>query len=231
MPSLVKQSTTQLALKFFLTDSGDHISAKTGVTATVTIRKEGGSFGSPAGSVTEIANGWYQVAANATDTNTLGEILLHATGTGADAFDGVVAMVVAFDPQASNLGLDAAGVRSAVGLASANLDTQLAALPTAAGNATAVWGAGTRVLTAGTNIALAKGTGVTGFNDVSSSDVQTAASAALTAFGAATASSITTLSAKIPAALASGRMICDIKAVNGIAVGGSGTTLDPWAPA
>lgn len=34
--------------------------------------------------------------------------------------------------------LDAAGVRTAVGLASANLDTQLAALPTAAENATAV---------------------------------------------------------------------------------------------
>ncbi len=44
--------------------------------------------------------------------------------------------------------LDAAGVRAAVGLASANLDTQLDALPTAAENATAVWGAGARTLTA-----------------------------------------------------------------------------------
>lgn len=35
--------------------------------------------------------------------------------------------------------LDAAGIRTAVGLASANLDTQLAALPTAAENADAVW--------------------------------------------------------------------------------------------
>lgn len=35
--------------------------------------------------------------------------------------------------------LDAAGVRSAVGLGSANLDTQFAALPTAAENADAVW--------------------------------------------------------------------------------------------
>lgn len=35
--------------------------------------------------------------------------------------------------------LDAAGVRTAVGLASANLDTQLAALPTAGENADAVW--------------------------------------------------------------------------------------------
>ena len=41
--------------------------------------------------------------------------------------------------QAPSGGLDAAGVRTAVGLASANLDTQLGALPTAAENADAVW--------------------------------------------------------------------------------------------
>jgi hypothetical protein len=157
--------------------------------------------------------------------------------------------------------LDAAGVRGAVGLASANLDTQLAALPTAdenadavweepiadhsgtagstaealsaagaagdpwatalpgaygsgtagkivgdnlnatvssrsshsaadvwasgtrtltsfgtlvADTATAVWAAVTRTLTAGTNIVLAKGVGVTGFNDLDASGVRTA---------------------------------------------------------
>jgi hypothetical protein len=42
--------------------------------------------------------------------------------------------------------LNAAGVRSAVGLASANLDTQLDALPTAAEAAAAVWASGTRTL-------------------------------------------------------------------------------------
>jgi hypothetical protein len=36
---------------------------------------------------------------------------------------------------------------------------------------TAVWATATRVLTAGTNIALAKGTGVTGFNDLSAAQV------------------------------------------------------------
>jgi len=38
--------------------------------------------------------------------------------------------------------------------------------------ATAVWGAATRILTAGTNIALAKGTGVTGFNDLDAAGVR-----------------------------------------------------------
>lgn len=66
--------------------------------------------------------------------------------------------------------LSQANVRTALGMASANLDTQIAALATTlaalpAAAATAVWAAGTRLLTAGTNIVLAKGTGVTGFND------------------------------------------------------------------
>lgn len=38
-----------------------------------------------------------------------------------------------------------------------------------------VWAVATRVLTAGTNIALAKGTGVTGFNDIAVSDIFTTA--------------------------------------------------------
>ena len=43
------------------------------------------------------------------------------------------------------------------------------------------WSTATRVLTAGTNIALAKGTGVTGFNDISTTDVATAVWNAATA--------------------------------------------------
>lgn len=38
-----------------------------------------------------------------------------------------------------------------------------------------VWAVGTRVLTAGTNIVLAKGSGVTGFNDIAASDILTTA--------------------------------------------------------
>lgn len=107
MASLVQQSTTQLALKFFLVLSSDHISPATGLSGsvTVTICKEGGAFGSPAGAISEIANGWYQVAPNATDTNTLGEILLHAAVATADNCDMIAAEVVAFNPQNANLGL------------------------------------------------------------------------------------------------------------------------------
>jgi hypothetical protein len=50
------------------------------------------------------------------------------------------------DEDSTTLDLDAT-IRAAVGLATANLDTQLDALPTAAENTTAVWAAGTRSLT------------------------------------------------------------------------------------
>jgi len=149
---LLKQSQTSQALMFLMVDSTDHISGKTGLSPTVTLSKNGGSFASPSGAVTEVGNGYYKVAGNATDTATLGPLILHATGTGADPTD-VEYMVVAFDPlSATDLGLsrldatissrstlDASGVRTAIGLASANLDTQLDALPTAAENADAIW--------------------------------------------------------------------------------------------
>lgn len=105
MSYMIKQSSTAYPLLFLMVDSTDHITGKTGLTPTVTIRKPGGSFASPSGAVTEIANGWYQVAGNATDSGTLGPLLLHATGTGADPVDERYE-VVAFDPQdAVKLGL------------------------------------------------------------------------------------------------------------------------------
>lgn len=108
MTVLTKQSSTQVPLMFFLTASSDHISGLTGASPAVTISKNGGSFTTPSGAISEIANGWYKGAPNANDSNTLGPIALHATATGADPFDGIVAMVVGFDPQdAVRLGLTA----------------------------------------------------------------------------------------------------------------------------
>ncbi len=52
----------------------DHISNLTGAVLTVTIAKNGGSFISPSGAVTEIGKGRYTLAANAIDDNTLGTL-------------------------------------------------------------------------------------------------------------------------------------------------------------
>lgn len=101
----IQQSTTTWELLFFMVQSSDHITALTGASPTVTIRKSGGSFASPVGTVSEIANGWYKVAGNATDTGTLGPLLLHATATSGDPSD-TSFEIVAFNPQDSvRLGL------------------------------------------------------------------------------------------------------------------------------
>jgi hypothetical protein len=75
------------------------------------------------------------------------------------------------DAAAAGGGLDAAGVRAAVGLASANLDTQLADLPTNAELAAGLAGADDATLAA-----------IAALNNLSSAQAQTAATAALNAY-------------------------------------------------
>lgn len=92
---------------FLLVSDSDHSTGVTGLSPTVTISKDGGAFAAPAGAVSEIGDGWYKLAANATDRDTLGDCLLHATGTGADPTDAVFT-IVAYDPfDAVRLGLTA----------------------------------------------------------------------------------------------------------------------------
>lgn len=109
----IKQSSTAYPLTFTMLDATTG-AAKTGLSPTVTISKAGGSFASPSGAVTEIANGVYKVAGNATDTNTLGPLELYATGTGAvDAHR--MFWVVAYDPQdATRLGLSSTSFMSSI---------------------------------------------------------------------------------------------------------------------
>jgi hypothetical protein len=83
----IPQSTSARALVFFMASSTDHVTGATGLSPTVTLSKNGGAFGAASGAVTEISSGWYQLAGNATDSNTLGALALHATATGADPAD------------------------------------------------------------------------------------------------------------------------------------------------
>lgn len=99
--TLLQNGSATSPLPFLMIDVVDHITGKTGLSPTVTISKNSGAFAAPAGAVTEIGNGWYKVAGNATDTNTNGTIALHAEATGADPFDGIVAQVVGYSPNGS----------------------------------------------------------------------------------------------------------------------------------
>jgi hypothetical protein len=71
----------------FMTDSSDHISGKTGLTLAITASKDGASFASITPTVTELTNGWYKLALTASHTDTLGDLALHITATGADTLD------------------------------------------------------------------------------------------------------------------------------------------------
>lgn len=121
--TLVQQGTVR-NLRFFMVDSADHVTGKINLAPAVTIAKDGAGFGAPAGVITEVGgagngNGWYQLAATAIDTDTLGELLIHATAVGADPAD-VMVEVVKFNPQAVAVG--AAVVGSAMTLAANAVD-------------------------------------------------------------------------------------------------------------
>lgn len=119
MAGILKQSSTAQPLLFLLVSSTDHITGVTGLTPTVRISKNGGTGAAPSGAVSEVdatnMPGWYKVAGNATDTATLGPLILHATGTGADPVDERYE-VVAFDPQLASMGLSLAKGTNLTGL-------------------------------------------------------------------------------------------------------------------
>lgn len=100
----LKQSSTSYPITFLLVQSADHVTPLTGATPTVTLSKNGASFGAAAGAVTEIGNGWYALAGNATDRNTLGSLLVHITAASADPNDDRY-YIVPWDPFDANLAL------------------------------------------------------------------------------------------------------------------------------
>lgn len=112
----VQQSTTNQDLYFFMKDSSDHVTGKSGLSPTVKIKPYGQSAGAPAGAVSQVdatnLPGWYKAAANATDNAFLGPLLLYATSAGADPVAEEF-MVVAFNPlDAALLGMT--GIPAAV---------------------------------------------------------------------------------------------------------------------
>lgn len=84
----LKQSTAR-NVSVFMTDSSDRASGKTGLTLTIWASKNCGTPAAITPTVTELDSthmpGEYGLALTTTHTNTLGELDLTVTGTGADA--------------------------------------------------------------------------------------------------------------------------------------------------
>lgn len=78
-------------LVFLLVSAEDAVTGIESATAiTVQMSQNGGNFAPAAGSVTEIAGGWYQIPLSATETNTDGPLIVRASGkdsSGEDTFE------------------------------------------------------------------------------------------------------------------------------------------------
>ena len=83
---ILKQSTARNKL-VFMTDSADHVTGKASLTLTITASKDGAAFSSISPTVTDLGNGWYNLALTTSHTDTLGDLALHITSTGADPSD------------------------------------------------------------------------------------------------------------------------------------------------
>jgi hypothetical protein len=152
----------------------------------------------------------------------------------AGADDAVLAAIAALN------NLSQANVRTAIGLASANLDTQLGDIPTNAELAAALASADDATLAA-----------IAALNNLSSAQAQTAAAAALSAYDAPTRAEATSDKDEVLAAVdanetkidaiktktdsltftVSNRIDANVTSVANAAIGGVGTELDPWGPA
>ena len=84
----LKQSTSQVVRFGPFLDSSDGVSAETGLTiaqADMQLSKDGGAFAqkNASGNATHDTDGWYSTTLNATDTNTVGELVLQVVVAGA----------------------------------------------------------------------------------------------------------------------------------------------------
>ena len=79
--------------------------AATGKTVAITLSKAGGAFGNPnagASNATEVSSGWYKFTLDATDTGTVGDLVVRGTATGCDDTERIFGVV-----KATNGGLTA----------------------------------------------------------------------------------------------------------------------------
>jgi hypothetical protein len=96
MRDLLQNSSGEV-IYFYMVDSTDHVSEKTGLTVAVTLSKNGAAFGAAAGAVAEVGNGVYRLSPTTADSNTLGPMIARATSAGADP-NVVEVNIIANDP-------------------------------------------------------------------------------------------------------------------------------------
>lgn len=115
--------STARDLMIFMTDSTDHITGKAGLTLTITASKNGGAFASISPTVTERGDGWYSLALTTSHTDTLGDLAIRATGTGADPTDLLIQVVTDLPGATVSSVTGSVGSVASGGITAASLDT------------------------------------------------------------------------------------------------------------
>lgn len=162
------------------TGTVDSVSVVGSVIGSFTLRKDSSLKPTTAGRTLDVSAGgeagldWANVGSPTTTVGLSGTTVKTATDVETDTADiqsRLPAALVSGRIDAS-VGAMAANTLTASALATDAVTEIQSGLSTH--SAADVWAVATRVLTAGTNIALAKGTGVTGFTDLSAADVRSA---------------------------------------------------------
>jgi len=83
LPSGIPKNVALSNFAFFMVDSSDHVTPKTGLTITATISKDGGAFASCSNSATELSSGVYLIDITQTEMNA-DVITLKFTASGSD---------------------------------------------------------------------------------------------------------------------------------------------------
>ena len=84
LPEGIQKNTALSNFVFFMVDSTDHVTGKTGLTVTAQRSLDGAAFAAAANSVSEIASGFYKINLAAGDLNA-DTVALKFTASGADA--------------------------------------------------------------------------------------------------------------------------------------------------
>ena len=90
----LKQNTATNIMAF-MTDSSDRNTGKPGCTLIIDLSKNGGVFNPITPTVTDRGNGWYNIELTDIHTDTLGDLALHITGSGADPSDIIMRVTAA----------------------------------------------------------------------------------------------------------------------------------------
>lgn len=147
--------STAANIMVFMADSSDHVTGKASLTLTITASKDGAAFASISPTVTERGSGWYNLALTSSHTDTLGDLALHITGTGADPTD-LACRIVAVDHASatgfvSSVPTVVGAVGSVTGNVGGNVAGSVASVTADVGitqaGADKVWGSAARTLT------------------------------------------------------------------------------------